>query len=130
MTRAGGAKIMAVDTMVLREHCLPFGKMLNGSAPERSMVRCHFSVICVSLLKLHSHYTECCCLCTRISRKCMWINFRYDASKQPTKQTFQVPFRMHFPTGTVFLAIQSKGGSHTTCIYWIGIYGSKIVSNG
>ena len=51
------------------------------------------------------------------------LDFRYDVSKQPTKQTFQIPFRMHFPTGTVVLEIQSNGGSDTTCIYWIGIYG-------
>jgi len=57
------------------------------------------------------------------SRLLQLIDFQYDISKQPTRQTFQVPFHVHFSTQTVFLEIKSNEGSRTTCIYWLGIYG-------
>ncbi len=62
------------------------------------------------------------------SRLFQIIDFEYSISKQPTRQIFQVPFRMHTPTQTVVLEIKTNEGSDTTCIYWLGIYGSRSIS--
>jgi len=53
------------------------------------------------------------------------IDFEYNILREPTRQIFQTPSQMRFPTQTVILEVKSNGGSHTTCIYWLGIYGSK-----
>jgi hypothetical protein len=62
------------------------------------------------------------------SRLLQIINFQYDISKQPTRQIFQVPVRMHFPVRTIVLEITTNEGSDTSCIYWLGIYGSRSIS--
>jgi hypothetical protein len=62
------------------------------------------------------------------SRLLQIIDFQFNISKQPTRQIFQVPVRMHFPTQTIILEITTNEGSDTTCIYWLGIYGSRRIS--
>ena len=56
------------------------------------------------------------------------IDFQYNVLKQPTRQIFQIPVRMPFPTPVVVLEITTNGGSGTTCVYWLGVYGSRSIS--
>jgi hypothetical protein len=62
------------------------------------------------------------------SRLLQIINFQYNVLKQPTRQIFQIPVRMPFPTSVFILEITTNGGSGSTCIYWLGIYGSRTIS--
>jgi hypothetical protein len=59
------------------------------------------------------------------SRLLKMIDFQYDILERPTRQIFPVPVRRHFPTQTIILEIKTNGGSDTTCIYWLGIYGQR-----
>ncbi len=62
------------------------------------------------------------------SRALKMIDFQYDILEQPTRQLFPVPIHRHFPTQTIILEIETNGGSDTTCVYWLGVYGQRSVS--
>jgi hypothetical protein len=61
------------------------------------------------------------------SRLLQIIDFQYNVKNQPTRQIFPVPIRRNFPMQTIILEIKTNEGSDTTCVYWLGIYGSRSV---